>query len=90
MKAKSFSLSLSWFDIAVIQLTSLKLPNTSVVWWVDLGWLPGAHPAAVSLPLLSRTGGENMMKSLWVEIRTGRTLTNYHHAQNRLNLGKLI
>jgi len=23
------------------------------VWWVTVGWLPGAHQAALSLPLLS-------------------------------------
>jgi len=28
------------------------------VWWVDLGWLPQAYPAALSLPLLNRSGGE--------------------------------
>lgn len=25
--------------------------------WIDLGWLSDPHPAACSLPLLSRTGG---------------------------------
>jgi len=34
------------------------------LWWVDLGWLPNAHPAALALPLLSRTGGENKMQKL--------------------------
>jgi len=42
------------------------LPNLSLVlgrllWWADLGWLPDAHAAALSLPLLNRTGGENKM-----------------------------
>ena len=34
------------------------------MWWVDRGRLPGAHPAALSLTLLSRAGGENKMKKL--------------------------
>lgn len=32
------------------------------MWWVGLGWLPGAHPAALSRPLLHRTGGEKKKK----------------------------
>ena len=34
------------------------------MWWVNLGWLPGAHQAAPSFSLLSRAGGENEMKKL--------------------------
>lgn len=34
------------------------------MWWADLGWLPDCHPAAFSLSLLSRTGGENNMKKV--------------------------
>lgn len=30
-----------------------------VLWWVALGWLPAAHPAARSVPLLNRTGGSS-------------------------------
>jgi len=58
---------------------------------VDLDWLPGAHQATLSLPLLSRTGEKNRagMKSSQAEIRTGRSLANYHHRQNSLNLGKI-
>ena len=44
--------------------------------------------AALSLPLLNWTGGENKTKGSRVEIRTGRSLTNYRHGQNRLDLGK--
>jgi len=32
--------------------------------------------------------GINKIKSLWIQIRTGRSLTNYHRGQNRLGLGK--
>lgn len=41
---------------------------------VDLIWLPGAHPTAPSLPLLSRMGGEKNMQKLqcgsfpWAEV----------------------
>ena len=44
--------------------------------------------AALSLPSTAGQGRENIMKGLWVEIRTGRSLSNYHHEQNRLDLGK--
>lgn len=28
-------------------------------WWVDLGWLPGAHQAALLFPLHSKAWGED-------------------------------
>jgi len=31
-----------------------------VSWWVGLGWLSDPHPAALSLPLLDRTGEEKI------------------------------
>ena len=34
------------------------------MWWADLGWLPGAHPAALSLALISRTRRENKIKKV--------------------------
>jgi len=34
------------------------------MWWVHLGWLTHAHPATLSLFLLSRTGGENKIEKL--------------------------
>lgn len=37
---------------------------TLVLWWVDLGWLPSVYQAVLSLPLLSRMGGENTKKKL--------------------------
>ena len=42
------------------------------MWWVDLGWTPGAHQAALSLPLHSTIGGEKYSERLWVKLRTGR------------------
>jgi len=46
--------------------------------------------AALSLPYSGGQGRQNITKGSWVEIRTGRSLTNYCHRKNRLNLGKLI
>lgn len=34
--------------------------------WADLGWLPGAHNASLSLPLFRMLGGE---KKTWIEIK---------------------
>lgn len=34
------------------------------MWWVEVGWLPVAHPTAPSLSLLNSGGGENKMKKL--------------------------
>lgn len=55
---------------------------TCLLWWVKLGWAAGAHRAALSLPLLSRKRGKVRWKNSWVEIMTGRLLTDYHHGQN--------
>ena len=46
--------------------------------------------AALSLPSSAGQGRENEMKGSWVEIRTGRSLSNYHYQQNRLDVGKKI
>ena len=32
------------------------------LWYVNVSWLPVVHQAILSLPLLSRTGGENTTK----------------------------
>lgn len=34
--------------------------KSSMVWWVNFGWPAAAHQAVLSLPLLSRTGGEKL------------------------------
>jgi len=52
-----------------------QISYSRLLWWADLGLPPGAHQAALSLPFLNRTGGENVTKSSWVEISTER-----HHA----------
>lgn len=44
-----------------------------------------------SLPPHKGRGEENTMKEgSWVEIRTGRLLTNYHHRQDSFSIGRLI
>lgn len=54
--------------------------------WVGFLQLPGLHPAAVSFPLRSTTGGENTMEKLMVKIKAKTSVINYHYGQNRLNL----
>jgi len=44
-----------------ISISKLNFKGSSLL-WVDLGRLPGAQQAALSLPLLSSTQGENMIK----------------------------
>ena len=34
------------------------------VWWVELGWPPGAHQGALSLPLFNRTEGKKNVEKL--------------------------
>lgn len=54
-------------------------------WWVIAGWLPGACQAALSLPILNRTGRENKMKG------QGKVREITHrHEQSRLDLGRLF
>lgn len=60
----------------------------SKLWWIDLGQLPDTHPAALSLPLLNRTGEKIRWKTSWVKRNAGRLLTNCCHSQNRLVLEK--
>ncbi|KAK4816524.1 hypothetical protein QYF61_017624 [Mycteria americana] len=43
----------------------IRLPTK---YHVDLGWLPDAHPAALSLCLLNRTGEKIRQESWWVEL----------------------
>jgi len=64
------------------------------LWWVDPGWAPGAHQSlsvTLSLPLLCWAG-----EKIYDERLMGRdedrerSLSNYHHGQTRLDLGKLV
>lgn len=51
-------------------------------------WQAAQHlRAALSLPFLNRAGRKNNEETSWVEIRTGRSLTNYCHGWSRLSTG---
>ena len=64
--------------------------DLSRLWWVDLDWTPGAHQAALSLPFSAGQGEKNYNKRLVGQDQDReRSFTNYHHGQNRLNLGKI-
>jgi len=47
------------------------------------------HPATLSLPFCKRTRGENKKENSGVKVRTGRSVTNYLHGQNKFNLEKI-
>lgn len=68
--------------------TALHSAVFGVVGWPFLATrcLPGCSVAH----LLDWTEGENTKETFWVEIRTGRSFSNYCHWQDRLNLRKLI
>jgi len=59
-----------------------------LLWQVDLGWPPDAHPDVLSLPFLNRTGDKITQKSSRDETEMGRSLTCYYQEQNSLKLGK--
>lgn len=48
--------------------------STLGLWWVDLGWLPHAEEAALSLPLLNSKKSENAKNEL-VEWHKDREIT---------------
>lgn len=45
-------------------MTAHPLP----MWWVDLYQLPDAYIAALALSLLNRTGRQDEINSLWIQI----------------------
>lgn len=58
---------------------------------VDLGWLPGSHPAALSVCFLSKTMGKVRWKSSLVKIRTQRDFSPVTTVgKTSLAWGKLI
>lgn len=57
--------------------------------WVEPGCPPGAHQNHSIASLLSRTGERKYSERLMSQIRRVRSLSNYHHGQNRLDSGKL-
>lgn len=59
-----------------------RTPNVMPVWWV---YLTRPHHTVLLLLFLHRTEGEKARwKRSWAEIKTGTSLINYHHGQNRL------
>lgn len=48
------------------------------------------HNCCLLLSCQKKRGKNVMKRGLRVEIRTGKSNTNYHHRQDRLNLGRLI
>jgi len=57
--------------------------------WSNLDECQVPTKAALSLPLFNWTGEKKYDKKLMGSDRDRvRSLTNYHHGQNRLNLGK--
>lgn len=69
----------SMIEKASIVPTIQLLPKN--LWWVDPGQLLGPFPATVSFPLTKR------LKR--VELKTGTSLADYLHGQNRLDLEKI-
>lgn len=74
---------------------SQELPRSHVDtysgWWVVVWpWMAADlhHLLCQSLPFSAGEWGRSKMETSWVEIRTGRSLTNCHHRENRLSLGK--
>jgi len=61
------------------------------VWWVDPGWMSGAQQSHSIVPLLSWAGERKYNKRLVGRDKDReRSLTYYHHRQNRFDLGKLM
>lgn len=47
----------------ILHQTKKILQYNYSLWWIECGWPPGAHHAALSLPLLNRRG-ENTIEKL--------------------------
>lgn len=58
------------------------------MWWVDLGCLPDTSPAALSLCLLSRTGGENEIKKLMEQDKDKEIMYQLLSRANQTQLGE--
>ena len=62
-----------------------------MVWWVDPGWMPGAYQSHFIIPLLNWTRERKYNNRLMGRDKDSeRSLSNYHHRENRLDLGKLV
>lgn len=59
-----------------------------LLWWVDPGWMPDAHPSYSIAPFLGRTGDRKYNKRLvGGDEDRERSLTNDCHRQNRQGSG---
>ena len=69
----------------IMKISDLSLLGT--LWWVDPGWGPGAHQSRSLTPLVHWTGEKKYNEKLMGRDKDReRSLTNYRHQQNRLNL----
>lgn len=59
-----------------------------ITWHIDGLKLPGHQVPTEPLSHSTSSAGQRE-KKMWVDIRTGKSLTIYHHRQNRLCLGKI-
>lgn len=73
-------------------MPALHIPKfqSECMWQADLGQLPNSHQAALTLLLLSTTGGVNKMKKLRVKMRRVRSLICNWEKQIDLEEIKLI
>lgn len=58
---------------------------SQALWWVDPGWLSGAHQRALSLPFSARQERKYNERLMGWDKDRGRSLTSYCHGQNRLD-----
>ena len=71
--------------------TLLKIPSyLKHLWWVDPGWMPGAHQSRSITLLLSWTGERRKYDERLVgrDKDRERSLTSYRHGKNRVDLRK--
>jgi len=81
-----------WTEQLIIKLARL---NTNIMHFTLRGGMTLAghqmptEPASPS-PFSAGQGEKYSTKGSWVKTQTGRSLSSYHHGQNRRDLGKLI
>lgn len=62
-----------WVFVCSVNLIKMDVcAKNSTLWWIDSGWMPGAHLSCLSI--LSSAGHQRKRrtKGLWVGIRTSR------------------
>lgn len=58
------------------------------MWWVNFGWLSGAHQTGLSFLLLSKTGGESKMKKLMGQDKNREMAHHLLSQENETHLGE--